>query len=186
MSGGPLLMTQAQMDAALKQFQQQMVAKQQQQMQATADKNAQEGVQFLTTNKTQPGVTTLSNGLQYKVINAGNGTSPKATDTVTVDYEGSFINGQVFSSTYKQGQPVTFQISQVIPGWQQALQMMKPGAEWMLYIPSDLAYGKQGVGDSIGPNETLVFKIHLISVNPATTVASPTPATPAATTKTAQ
>lgn len=176
MAGGNLLMTQQQMDAALKQFQQQMVSKQQQQMQQMSDQNSKDGAAFLAKNKSQPGVVTLPNGLQYKVILAGSGNSPTANDTVSVDYEGTFINGQVFSSTYQQGQPVTFQISQVIPGWQQALKMMKPGAEWMVYIPSNLAYGAQGVGDTIGPNETLVFKIHLLSVNP--TPAGGTTATP--------
>lgn len=183
MAGGQMLMTQQQMDAALKQFQQQMVSKQQQQMQQMGDQNSKDGAAFLAKNKTQPGVVTLPNGLQYKVILAGNGNSPTANDTVTVDYEGSFINGQVFSSTYQQGQPVTFQVSQVIPGWQQALKMMKPGAEWMVYIPSNLAYGQQGVGDTIGPNETLVFKIHLLSINQQQSGA--TTATPAATPATA-
>jgi FKBP-type peptidyl-prolyl cis-trans isomerase FklB len=182
MAGGQMLMTQQQMDAALKQFQQQMVSKQQQQMQQMSAQNSKDGAAFLAKNKSQAGVVTLPNGLQYKVILAGNGNSPTANDTVTVDYEGSFINGQVFSSTYQQGQPVTFQISQVIPGWQQALKMMKPGAEWMVYIPSNLAYGEQGVGDTIGPNETLVFKIHLLTVNPTQSGAtSTTPAMPTTT-----
>lgn len=172
MNGGVLLMTQPQMDAALKQFQQQMQSKQKEQFQQISTQNSQEGTAFLAKNKILPGVTVLPNGLQYKVINAGTGISPTANDTVSVDYEGAFVNGQVFSSTYKQGQPVSFQISQVIPGWQQALKMMKPGAEWMIYIPSNLAYGEQGVGDTIGPNETLVFKIQLLSVNPTATAAA--------------
>lgn len=180
MAGGALLMTQPQMDAALKQFQQQMSAKQQQAMQKMSAQNSKDGADFLAKNKTQAGVVTLKDGLQYKVIQPGSGISPVATDTVSVDYEGSFINGQVFSSTYQQGQPVTFQVSQVIPGWQEALKMMKPGAEWMLYIPASLAYGEQGVGDSIGPNETLIFKIHLISVTApaAPQTAATTPAAP--------
>ncbi len=165
-AGAPLLMTKAQMDSALKQFQQQLVSQQQQQMKQLAVQNAKDGAAFLAKNKAEKGIVTLANGLQYKVLQPGSGTSPTANDTVTVDYEGAFVNGDVFSSTYKQGQPVSFQVTQVIQGWQQALKMMKPGAEWMLYIPSDLAYGAQGVGDSIGPNSTLVFKIHLISVQP--------------------
>jgi len=182
MAGGALLMTQPQMDAALKQFQQQMVSKQQQQMQAMGAQNAKEGAAFLAANKTKPGVVTAPNGLQYKVDEAGSGASPMATDTVTVDYQGAFINGQVFSSTKQQGQPVTFQVSQVIPGWQQALKMMKPGAQWTVYIPANLAYGAQGVGDTIGPNETLVFNIHLISVKPAAVAATTSPASMPATT----
>ncbi|NNM59637.1 MAG: FKBP-type peptidyl-prolyl cis-trans isomerase [Legionellales bacterium] len=181
MAGTSLLMTQAQMDAALKQFQQQMSAKQQQAMQKMSEQNTTDGAAFLAKNKKQPGIVTLKDGLQYKVMQPGDGNSPLATDTVSVDYEGSFINGQVFSSTYQQGQPVTFQVSQVIPGWQEALKMMKPGAEWMLYIPANLAYGAQGVGDSIGPNETLVFKIHLLSIVPPTAAtAGAAPAAPTA------
>jgi FKBP-type peptidyl-prolyl cis-trans isomerase FklB len=164
MSDNPLLMTKAQMDGALKQFQQQLAAQQQQKSKELASQNAKEGAAFLAKNKTQKGVTTLPSGLQYKIVQPGSGTPPTANDVVTVDYEGAFVNGDVFSSTYKQGQPVSFQVTQVIQGWQQALKMMKPGAEWMLYIPSNLAYGAQGVGDSIGPNAALVFKIHLISV----------------------
>lgn len=185
MAGGALLMTKTQMDSALKQFQQQLASQQQQKMQELSTQNAKQGTDFLANNKTQPGVISLPNGLQYKVLQPGNGAPPAANDTVTVDYEGSFVNGQVFSSTYQQGQPVSFQISQVIPGWQQALKMMKPGAEWMIYIPSDLAYGAQGVGDTIGPNQTLVFKIHLLSVKPAAAAtATPTATTPATTTST--
>ena len=176
MAGGATLLTQQQMDAALKKFQQDMTAKQQAQFKNAAAQNATDGASFLAKNKTQQGVVVLPNGLQYKIITPGTGTSPTATDSVTVDYEGSLINGQVFSTTYKDGKPVSFQVSQVIPGWQQALKMMKPGAEWMLYVPADLAYGTQGISNSIGPNETLVFKIHLISVNPASTASNTQPA----------
>ncbi len=190
MSGAPLLMTKAQMDAALKQFQQELAAQQKQQMQQQSAANTKAGADFLAKNKTQKDVVTLSNGLQYKILQPGNGTPPTANDTVTVDYEGALVDGTVFSSTYQQGQPVSFQVTQVIPGWQQALKMMKPGAEWMIYIPANLAYGAQGAGDAIGPNATLVFKIHLISVQPkqdakpaaatATTTAAATTTTSAA------
>jgi len=164
LAGGKLQLTDQQMRTALETFQKQMVAKQKQEFQQVSEDNLKAGKEFLANNKKQKGVVTLPNGLQYKVIKAGNGAPPAADDTVTVDYEGKLVNGQVFDSTYKRGKPASFQVSQVIPGWQQALKMMKPGAEWMLYIPSDLAYGERGVGGPIGPNETLIFKVHLISV----------------------
>jgi len=169
--GSTLLLTKQQMDQTLQDYQKAFLAQQQQKFAAMADQNAKTGAAFLAKNKTAAGVQTLGDGLQYKVIQAGNGASPGAEDTVTVDYEGTLVDGTVFDSTYKRGKPASFKVSQVIPGWQQALKMMKPGAEWMIYIPPQLAYGKQGVGGPIGPNETLIFKVQLISVNnaPATT-----------------
>ncbi|MAZ39860.1 MAG: hypothetical protein CMF49_07035 [Legionellales bacterium] len=167
LAGSKLKLTDTQMKTALQNFQQKMAKKQQEEFKQVSEDNAKAGADFLAKNKKEKGVVVLPNGLQYKVVKAGNGTPPKANDSVTVDYEGKLVNGQVFDSTYKRGKPATFKVSQVISGWQQALKMMKPGAEWMLYIPSDLAYGKQGVGGPIGPNETLIFKVHLISVNPA-------------------
>lgn len=164
LAGGQLQLTDQQMKQALETFQKQMVAKQKAKFQEVSESNLKAGQEFLANNKKQKGVIALPNGLQYKIVKAGNGTPPSANDTVTVDYEGKLVDGQVFDSTYQRGKPATFQVSQVIPGWQQALKMMKPGAEWMLYIPSDLAYGKRGVGGPIGPNETLIFKVHLISV----------------------
>ena len=167
LAGSKLKLTDTQMKTALQNFQQKMAKKQQEEFKQVSEDNAKAGADFLAKNKKEKGVVVLPNGLQYKVVKAGNGTPPKANDSVTVDYEGKLVNGQVFDSTYKRGKPATFKVSQVISGWLQALKMMKPGAEWMLYIPSDLAYGKQGVGGPIGPNETLIFKVHLISVNPA-------------------
>lgn len=164
LAGGKLQLTDKQMQTALETFQKQMVAKQKEQFKTVSDTNLKAGEEFLANNKKGKGIVTLPNGLQYKVVEAGKGTPPSASDTVTVDYEGKLVDGQVFDSTYKRGKPATFQVSQVIPGWQQALKMMKPGAQWMLYIPSNLAYGKRGVGGPIGPNETLIFKVHLISV----------------------
>lgn len=164
-NGSPLLLTKAQMDKTLQDYQKAFLAKQQQAFAAQADQNAKASADFLAKNKTQPGVQTLGDGLQYKVIKAGSGNSPTASDNVTVNYEGTLIDGTVFDSTYKRGKPASFGVSQVIPGWQEALKMMKPGAEWMIYIPPQLAYGKQGVGGPIGPNEALIFKVELISVN---------------------
>lgn len=159
-------MTEDNMQKTLQQFQSENAAKFAAAQKAQADTNTTAGAAFLAKNKTAPGVVALPSGLQYKIVDAGNATaaSPKATDRVTVDYEGSLINGTVFDSSYKRGQPATFAVNQVIPGWTQALQLMKPDATWMLYIPSDLAYGPRGAGAAIGPNATLIFKVHLISV----------------------
>lgn len=154
----------ADMQTALTTMQKQMVAKMQQQYAVAADKNLQAGEKFLADNGKVQGVVTMPNGLQYKVITPGQGDSPSLSDTVTVNYEGTLINGTVFDSSYKRGQPATFKVGQVIQGWQDALTHMKPGATWMLYIPANLAYGKQGSMGAIGPNETLIFKVDLISV----------------------
>jgi FKBP-type peptidyl-prolyl cis-trans isomerase FklB len=102
--------------------------------------------------------------LQYKVITEGKGAKPTAQDTVTVDYSGTLINGTEFDSSYKHGQPATFQVSAVIPGWTEALKLMTVGSTWELFIPASLAYGEQGVPPVIGPNEALIFKVHLIGV----------------------
>lgn len=129
-----------------------------------ATKNQQVGEAFLEKNKTKSGVTALPDGLQYKVIKAGQGEQPKADDVVTVNYAGRLINGKEFDSSYKRGEPATFPVNGVIPGWVEALQMMKVGSIWELYIPASLAYGEQGAPPSIGPNETLIFKVELLGV----------------------
>ena len=133
--------------------------------QPTAQQNKSAGEAFLAENAKKPGVKTTADGLQYKIIHEGSGTPPTATDTVTVNYEGTLIDGTVFDSSYKRGQPATFPVNGVIKGWTEALQLMKPGATWMLYIPAKLAYGKQGAGSKIGPDETLIFKVDLLSVS---------------------
>ncbi|NBV43128.1 FKBP-type peptidyl-prolyl cis-trans isomerase [bacterium] len=129
-------------------------------------RNAQAGAEFLANNKKQSGVVTLSSGLQYKVITSGTGKnrkSPKETDTVTVHYRGTLIDGTEFDSSYKRNQPATFPLNGVIKGWTEALQKMKPGDKWMLYIPSELAYGPSSAG-IIGPNSVLVFEVELLKV----------------------
>ena len=136
-------------------------------MQSLAEKNKTEGDNFLANNKNQPGVVTLSDGLQYKVMTAGKGEKPTANDIVTVDYAGRLINGTEFDSSYKRGQPMTFQLSDVIPGWVEALQLMTVGSTWEIYIPASLAYGTQGAPPVIGPNQTLIFKVTLISIKKA-------------------
>ena len=130
----------------------------------TQMQNKQKGEAFLAANKRKPGVVTLPNGLQYKVLVAGNGKRPTKSDIVTVNYAGTLIDGTEFDSSYKRGQPATFPVAGVIPGWTEALQLMKEGSTWELYIPASLAYGEMGAPPAIGPNETLIFKVELISV----------------------
>lgn len=136
---------------------------------ALADDNASnqnklQGNKFMDSNKTKKGVVTLPSGLQYEVITQGTGKKPGKNDIVTVDYEGKLVDGKVFDSSYKRGEPASFPVGGVIAGWTEALQLMNEGSTWMLYIPPTLAYGEAGAGGVIGPNETLIFKVHLISV----------------------
>ncbi len=128
-------------------------------------KNVEEGAAFLKENGTKEGVITLASGLQYKILTAGNGPKPTATDKVTTHYHGTLINGTVFDSSVERGQPATFPVNGVIGGWIEALQLMPMGSKWQLYVPSDLAYGARGASELIGPNTTLVFDVELISIN---------------------
>lgn len=159
------LYTQQELAATLVEFQKQLMAKRQAEYAALATKNLQQSNSFLQSNKTKPGITTTVSGLQYKVINPGKGNiTPTDKDVVTVDYVGSLPNGQVFDSSYKRGKPVTFPVAEVIPGWTEALKLMKPDATYEIYVPASLAYGERGLPPVIGPNQALVFKIHLISI----------------------
>ena len=125
----------------------------------------EQGVQFLEENKKRPNVVTLPSGLQYEVINEGKvGTYAKATDREKCHYEGTLIDGTLFDSSIKRGQPAVFGVNQVIPGWVEALQLMPEGAKWKLYIPSDLAYGAQGAGEMIPPHSTLIFEVELLEI----------------------
>ncbi len=164
LDGKKLQMTDKEMQEVLKKFQSEMMAKKMAEFKDVASKNKKEGDDFLAANAKKTGVVTLKDGLQYKVIKAGTGMKPGKNDSVTVEYEGRLIDGKVFDSTEKSGKPVTFKVTQVIPGWTEALQLMNAGSEWEVYIPSSLAYGEKGVGGPIGPNETLIFKIKLVSV----------------------
>lgn len=119
---------------------------------------------FLMENKNKEGVVTLPSGLQYKVIKEGTGRTPTATDTVSTHYRGTLLDGREFDSSYKRNEPTEFPVNRVIKGWTEALQLMKEGAKWMLYIPPHLAYGERGAGGLIGPNETLIFEIELLKV----------------------
>ena len=130
----------------------------------TEPENIAKGKAFLEENKKNPNIVTLPSGLQYEVIKEGNGKKPKATDRVRCHYEGTLIDGTLFDSSIKRGEPAVFGVNQVIKGWVEALQLMSEGAKWKLYIPSELAYGAQGAGEMIPPHSTLIFEVELIEV----------------------
>ena len=132
-----------------------------------ADKAKATGDKYLAKNSKKDGIITRESGLQYKVISTGKGKQPKATDSITAHYKGTLINGTEFDSSYRRGEPATFNVGQVIAGWKEILPLMKEGDKWQVFIPSNLAYGERGQGATIGPNETLVFDIELIKVNEA-------------------
>ncbi len=167
-SGNNPLLTPNEVSQELKDFQRSASTKLQAQMQQSSQKNQQFGGSFLDANKKRPGVITTASGLQYKIITPGSGTKPAIGDVVTVDYEGRLLDGKVFDSSYERGQPASFPVNAVIMGWQEALQLMPSGSTWELYIPAKLAYGDQGAQGVIGPNETLIFKVHLIKVQKST------------------
>jgi FKBP-type peptidyl-prolyl cis-trans isomerase FklB len=158
------LMTDKEVQETLTTFQEEMQSKKMENARLAGEKNRTEGEAFLAENGKKPGVITLPSGLQYKVTTEGNGKNPSSTSTVTTHYTGRLLDGTVFDSSIKRGQPATFRVSEVISGWSQALQMMKTGSKWELYIPSSLAYGEAGAGGVIPPNATLVFEVELISV----------------------
>jgi FKBP-type peptidyl-prolyl cis-trans isomerase FklB len=158
------MMTDQEAQHVAQQLQSRMMAKQEEKMKESSEKNKKEGDAFLAANKKKPGVVTLPSGLQYKVIKKGTGKKPKETETVSVHYRGTLIDGTLFDNSYDGGQPVTFPVNGVIKGWTEALQLMPVGSKWELYIPSNLAYGEQGVGQVIGPNQTLIFEVELLSV----------------------
>lgn len=164
LNGNNLLMTNDEITQQLKDFQRSASTKLQAQMQQAGQKNQQLGNAFMAANKERSGVTTTPSGLQYKIITQGAGRKPTANDTVTVEYEGRLLDGKIFDSSYERGQPATFPVNGVIQGWQEALQLMPEGSTWELYIPAKLAYGEQGAGGVIGPNQTLIFKVHLIQI----------------------
>jgi FKBP-type peptidyl-prolyl cis-trans isomerase FklB len=157
-------LTDSEIEAALAQLQSQANAKIQADNQAVGEANLKEGEAFLAGNKTKPGVVALPSGLQYKIITAGTGPKPAASDVVVCDYRGTLINGKEFDSSYKRGQPASFPVNGVIKGWTEALQMMPVGSKWELFIPPDLAYGSRGAGSDIGPNSTLIFEVELHSI----------------------
>ena len=178
-SGSPTLITQQEEHDIITKFQQALADRQQKMRGEMLAKNKMEGEAFLAQNKNQPGVMTLPDGLQYKVITQGSGEMPSPTDTVSVNYRGAFLNGMEFDSSYKRGQPAQFPVNRVIHGWTEALTHMKVGSKWQLFIPSELAYGQSGFPPRIEPNMTLIFDVELLSVQHpvATPVVAPQPLT---------
>lgn len=161
------MMTEDEVRQTLLAIQTEILERQNTEMKAMASKNLTDGEKFLADNKKHKGIITLPSGLQYRVIKDGTGESPKATDTVTTHYRGKLIDGTEFDSSYSRGEPARFAVNAVIPGWTEALQIMKPGAKWELFIPPKLAYGENGIGQIIGPNSTLIFEVELMSVDKA-------------------
>jgi FKBP-type peptidyl-prolyl cis-trans isomerase FklB len=163
-AGKPQL-TSDQVKDVMAQFEKDMEQKQKQ----AGEKNKTEGAKFLEENKKKPGVKTTASGLEYKVEKEGTGAQPKATDMVTVNYRGTLIDGTEFDSSYKRGQPASFPVNGVIKGWTEALQLMKVGSKYQLWIPSSLAYGERSVSPEIGPNATLIFEVELLDAKPPPT-----------------
>lgn len=153
-------------------FRSELTARMQERAKAQGEKNKKEGEAFLAANKSKDGVKTTASGLQYKVIKAGPGTgaTPSATDTVKVHYKGTLLDGTVFDSSYDRNEPVTFPVNGVIKGWTEAMQLMKVGDKWQLFLPADLAYGEHGAGGDIGPNAVLVFDVELLDVSKGETL----------------
>jgi FKBP-type peptidyl-prolyl cis-trans isomerase FklB len=157
-------MSSEEMQSTVMGFRQRMADAQQKALKDQGEKNLAEGKSFLAENTKKTGVKTLPSGLQYKVLSEGAGKTPKKSDTVTVHYRGTFMNGTEFDSSIARGQPATFKVDGVIPGWTEALQLMKEGAKWQLFIPAELAYGEKGMPPRIPPQSALVFDVDLISV----------------------
>jgi FKBP-type peptidyl-prolyl cis-trans isomerase FklB len=172
-AGKPTLMSEQEEHDIITKFQQELAQRSEQMRAAMQTKNKTEGEMFLAQNKNQPGVVTLPDGLQYKVITDGTGETPLPTDTVTVNYRGTFLDGTEFDSSAKHGQAAQFPVSRVIRGWTEALTNMKVGSKWELFVPSDLAYGQAGYGGRIEPNMTLIFEVELLSVQHPQTQAAP-------------
>ncbi|MAY38152.1 MULTISPECIES: FKBP-type peptidyl-prolyl cis-trans isomerase [Spongiibacter] len=164
LSGGELKMSDEEIMSTLQAYQQKQMAERQEEAQAVADTNKEAADAFFAENAGKEGVVTTESGLQYTVVEEGDGASPTAEDVVEVHYEGTLLDGSVFDSSYQRGETVSFPVNGVIPGWTEALQLMKVGAKWKLYIPSELAYGAGGAGQMIGPNAALVFDVELIGI----------------------
>lgn len=172
---GKEAMPKEERDKTLAAFQKELIDKQTAASKAAGEKNAAEGEKFLAENKTKEGVKTTASGLQYKVLKEGSGESPKSTDMVITNYKGTLLDGTEFDSSYKRKEPATFPVNRVIAGWTEALQLMKPGSKYQLFIPSKLAYGERGAGRDIGPNSTLIFEVELVGIKPPDPTPTPPP-----------
>jgi FKBP-type peptidyl-prolyl cis-trans isomerase FklB len=184
LAGKEAALSKEEREKTLQAFQKEMMEKQIAASKEAATKNAAEGEKFLAENKKKEGVKTTTSGLQYKVLKEGSGASPKETDTVVTNYKGTLLDGTEFDSSYKRNEPASFPVNRVIKGWTEALQLMKPGAKYQLFIPSSLAYGERGAGQLIGPNATLVFEVELLSIKPPEPAATVAPGGAAPTTGT--
>lgn len=162
--GNPPILSAEEIAAVQKEFGEKMQAKQQEQLSQMKEKNKKLGEDFLVKNKEKEGVVATSTGLQYEMLEKGNGTKPKSTDKVKVDYVGTLIDGTEFDSSIKRGEPAVFGVDQVIPGWSEALQLMDVGSKYRLVIPSELAYGEKGAPPVIEPNSVLVFEVSLLGI----------------------
>jgi FKBP-type peptidyl-prolyl cis-trans isomerase len=167
LAGNKPLLTDEETQATLTALQNDVRKHQQEMHEAEAAKNSKAGEAYLEANKSKTGVVTLPSGLQYKVLTPGNGPKPTAADVVVCNYKGTLIDGTEFDSSYKRGKPATFPVGQVIKGWTEALQLMPVGSKWELTIPPSLGYGDRGAGP-IGPNQTLLFEVELMSIQPKT------------------
>ncbi len=162
---GKMALTDAEIKQTLTDLSTELASKRELRQKAAGEKNIKDGEAFLAANVKKEGVKATASGLQYKVLKTGTGKSPKKTDKVKVHYHGSLIDGSVFDSSVERNEPVTFGVSQVIPGWTEALQMMKEGDKWQIALPSKIAYGEQPPpGSKIGPNSTLIFDVELLSI----------------------
>lgn len=162
--GKPATLSDEQMATVLNQYKKRLEAKQLVEFQEQAEKNSQEGKNFLAENAKKSDIITTKSGLQYQILQQGTGKSPKLTSTVKVNYEGRLIDGTVFDSSIARNHPVEFKLNQVISGWTEGVQTMKEGGKSRFFVPSNLAYGDVGAGDAIGPNSTLIFDIELLEV----------------------
>jgi FKBP-type peptidyl-prolyl cis-trans isomerase FklB len=165
-TGVKAVLPDSEMTSAMMAFQQSMMEKQQAAAKAIGEKKQKEGEEFLAANAKKDSVKVLPSGLQYKILREGTGATPTSKDTVTTHYRGMLMDGKVFDESYTRGEPISFPVTGVIKGWTEALQLMKVGSKWQLWIPSSLAYGERGAGQMIGPNETLVFEVELLGVKP--------------------
>jgi FKBP-type peptidyl-prolyl cis-trans isomerase FklB len=163
----PLKLTEEEMASAISDVKQEMLEKQQAQRKVIGDANIKEGQEFLANNAKKAGVISLPSGVQYKVITKGKGASPTVNDTLIAHYSGTLIDGTEFDSSYTRGTPLKFQMGNVIKGWGEVMKLMNPGSKWEVYIPADMAYGAKGAGKAIGPNQTLIFTVELITFNSA-------------------
>jgi FKBP-type peptidyl-prolyl cis-trans isomerase FklB len=164
LAGSKPLLSEDDERSALTQLQNEVREKQQANAHEKGGAARKQGEEFLAANKSKEGVVTLPSGLEYKILKEGNGPKPTAGDTVTCNYRGTLLNGTEFDSSYKHGEPLSFPVGGVIKGWTEALQLMPVGSKWQLFIPPDMAYGDRGAGSDIGPGETLIFEVELISI----------------------